>query len=69
MADREWYVLEPSNSGQEYPNLESADAAAKAMAAGGTPGDGITIVRCTSTAVRRYRRETTVVSEEINPLA
>lgn len=69
MPDREWYVLDPSNTGQEYPNLESADSAARIMAAGGTPGDGITIVRCTSTAVRRYRRETKVVSEEINPLA
>lgn len=68
MPDREWYVLDPSNSGQEYPNLESADSAARAMAAGGGV-DGVTIVRCTSTSVRRYWRETKVVSEEINPLA
>lgn len=69
MADsREWYVLDPDNTGTEYPNLESADAGARSLAAGGGV-DGVTIVRCTSVPVRRYWRETKVVSEEINPLA
>lgn len=68
MADREWYVLEPDNTYTEYPNLESADTGAQRLAAGGAV-DGVTIVRCTSTPVRRYWRETKVVSEEINPPA
>ncbi|MGW2169154.1 hypothetical protein ACWC1C_01325 [Streptomyces sp. NPDC001705] len=70
MADsREWYVLEPDNTGSEYTNLETADRAAQTLAAGGAVTDAVTILRCTSTPVRRYRRETKVVSEEINPLA
>ena len=68
MADsREWFVLVPDSTGSEFTNLESADRAAKAVAAGGAAGE-IPIVRSTSTPVRRYRREVSILFEEINPL-
>ena len=64
MADREWYITDPSRLGTEYPNYEAADAAARELAADGSAPDGILLVRCTATVLRRYRRTVTVTAED-----
>lgn len=65
MSDREWY--EASGTGQQFTNLESAQAYAEQYIS--NTGNEVTILRCTSTPVRRYWRETKTFTEEINPLA
>lgn len=61
MADREWFEVE----GEPYPNLEAAAEAAQELAC--STSDEIEICHCTQTVVRRYRRQVTVVSEDVKP--
>jgi len=61
MADREWYEID----GEEFPNLEAANAVASDLAEVST--SEVLILRFTQTAVRRYTRQVTVVAEDITP--
>lgn len=64
MADSEWFETDPSPDGpEEYPNIESADEAAREAARRGS--EDVAIVRCTRTVLRRYRRQVTVTVEEL----
>lgn len=65
MPDREWYITDPSRDRAEYPNFEAADEAAQALAADGSVPDGVLLVRCTATVLRRYTRQVTVTSEDV----
>jgi hypothetical protein len=65
MADREWYRA--TGSGESFTNLESASDYAEEYAA--STGNDATIVLCTETPVRRYRRTVTVVAEDVTPQA
>jgi hypothetical protein len=67
VADREWYITDPSKDGAEHPNYETADAAAQALAAEGSAPDGVLLVRCTATILRRYKRQVTVTAEDVTP--
>jgi hypothetical protein len=69
VADREWYITDPSRTGTEYPNYEAADEAAQELAAEGSAPDGVLLVRCTATVLRRYRRQVTVTAEDVSPRA
>lgn len=69
MADREWYVTDPARTGAEYGNLEEAAAAAASLAAEGTTPDGVLLVRCTATVLKRYTRQVTVTAEDVTPPA
>ncbi|MEV7814267.1 hypothetical protein AB0P05_26610 [Streptomyces flaveolus] len=66
MADREWYITDPSRVGTEYSNFEEAEAAAQNLAAEGTTPDGVLLVRCTATILRRYKRTVTVTAEDVS---
>ena len=64
MADSEWFETDPSPGGPvQYPNVESANDAAREAARRGS--DEVDIVRCTRTLVRRYKRQVTVTVEEM----
>jgi hypothetical protein len=63
MADAEWYTLDPSPVGTQYPNFESADAAAQKAAMDAT--DGVAVVKCTATTVRRYQRAVTITATDV----
>jgi len=65
--DNEWYMLDPSPVGAQFPNLESADDAAQKLAENASDGV-VAIVHYTATTVRRYRRTVTVVAEDVTPL-
>lgn len=60
MADREWFVV--PGMGQ-YPNSEEAYAAAEGRAS--STDREVEVRRCTETVIRRYRREVTVVAEDV----
>lgn len=65
MADSEWFIIDPDRDGTpQHPNLESADRAAREQARRGS--EVVAIVRCTSTVVRRYRRQVTVTAEDVS---
>lgn len=65
MADREWFCVDPSRDGAEYPNFEAADEAARTLAADGSAPDGVLLVRCTATVLRHYTRQVTVTAEDV----
>jgi hypothetical protein len=65
MADKEWYRIEGIPA--PFPNLEAASARAEEIA--GDSDREVEICRCTETVVRRYRRQVTVVAEDITPSA
>lgn len=65
MADREWFTV--SGLANPYPNLEAASTAAERAA--GESDQEVEVCRCTETAVRRYRRQVTVVAEDVTPTA
>lgn len=66
MADgKEWYkVPSMGEIGDGFPNLEAASAAAEQQAA--HSDKPVVVVRCTETVVRRYRRQVTVVPEDVS---
>jgi hypothetical protein len=62
MADaKEWFKL--SGAEERFPNQEAAERAAeeRAMAS----DRDVDVIRCTETTVRRYRRQVTVVAEDM----
>lgn len=63
--DREWYEIDGMD--QSFPNLEAASAYAEQLA--NASDREICIYRYAQTAVRRYRRQVTVTSEDITPTA
>lgn len=63
MADREWFVVDYGPV--EYPNIEAANDAAETLAA--DSDRDVEICRCTTTVVRRYRREVTILGEDVIP--
>jgi hypothetical protein len=64
-VDREWYEIDGMD--QEFPNLEAASVVAERMA--NEADREVCICRYVQTAVRRYRRQVTVTSEDITPTA
>ncbi|MEW2498382.1 hypothetical protein AB0942_33345 [Streptomyces nodosus] len=59
----EWYEV----GGESYPNQETANAAAEEGAA--RISDPVEVIRYSATVVRRYKRQVTVVAEDITPEA
>lgn len=64
MADSEWFEVSPSTNPGAYPNFEAADAAALKEMADGV-ADCVHVVKVTTVRVRRYTRQVTVTTEDV----
>ncbi|NJP50073.1 hypothetical protein HCJ93_08305 [Streptomyces sp. SBST2-5] len=63
MADREFFITDPDRTAKEYPNLEQADRAARALIEDGE--SEVFVIRCTATRLRRYQRQVSVAVEDV----
>ncbi|MBA2951448.1 hypothetical protein [Streptomyces himalayensis] len=62
MADKEFFYV--PGVGQ-FPNEETANDAAERHAA--KADEEVEVCRCTETVIRRYRRNITVIAEDVTP--